>query len=103
MLFISVIYKQLTPWQYVFCRYCESYESYKFELYESELNCPIQQNAAKQVHIRKIEVLLNGSPIDQVEDKQNEDECYICDRKIYTIFFWSPSIGKIEESDIGLS
>jgi PP-loop superfamily ATP-utilizing enzyme len=35
--------------------------------------------------------------------KQNEDECYICDRKIYTIFFWSPAIGKIEESDIGLS
>ena len=29
----------------------------------------------KYVFIRKIEVLLNGSPIDQVEDKQNEDEC----------------------------
>lgn len=29
----------------------------------------------KFVFIRKIEVLLNGTPIDQVEDKQNEDEC----------------------------
>ena len=29
----------------------------------------------KYVFIRKIEVLLNGTPIDQVEDKQNEDEC----------------------------
>ena len=29
----------------------------------------------KHVYIRKIEVLLNGTPIDQVEDKQNEDEC----------------------------
>ena len=29
----------------------------------------------KNVFIRKIEILLNGSPIDQVEDKQNEDEC----------------------------
>ena len=27
------------------------------------------------MYIRKIEVLLNGSPIDQVEDKQNVDEC----------------------------
>ena len=45
-------------------------------LYESELNCQIQPNAAaKKVYIRKIEVLLNGSPIDQVEDKQNADEC----------------------------
>ena len=30
---------------------------------------------AKNVFIRKIDVTLNGSPIDQVEDKQNEDEC----------------------------
>ena len=29
----------------------------------------------KTVYIRKIEVLLNGTPIDQVEDKQNSDEC----------------------------
>ena len=29
----------------------------------------------KYVFIRKIEVLLNGTPIDQVEDKQNADEC----------------------------
>ena len=29
----------------------------------------------KYVFIRKIEVLLNGTPIDQIEDKQNEDEC----------------------------
>ena len=29
----------------------------------------------KFVFIRKIELLLNGSPIDQVEDKQNKDEC----------------------------
>ena len=29
----------------------------------------------KFVFIRKIEVLLNGTPLDQVEDKQNEDEC----------------------------
>ena len=29
----------------------------------------------KYVFIRKIELLLNGSPIDQVEDKQNSDEC----------------------------
>ena len=29
----------------------------------------------KHVYIRRIEVLLNGSPIDQVEDKQNDDEC----------------------------
>ena len=31
--------------------------------------------AVKEVFIRKIEVLLNGTPIDQVEDKQNVDEC----------------------------
>ena len=29
----------------------------------------------KFVFIRKIEVLLNGTPFDQAEDKQNEDEC----------------------------
>ena len=29
----------------------------------------------KFVYLRKIEVLLNGTPIDQVEDKQTEDEC----------------------------
>ena len=34
-----------------------------------------QVSADKFVFVRKIEVLLNGTPIDQVEDKQNEDEC----------------------------
>ena len=29
----------------------------------------------KFVFIRKIELTLNGSPLDQVEDKQNKDEC----------------------------
>ena len=33
------------------------------------------QDEDKFVFIRKIEVLLNGTPLDQVEDKQNEDEC----------------------------
>ena len=43
---------------------------------ESERNFPNELNAEeKKVFIRKIEVLLNGSPIDQVEDKQNADEC----------------------------
>ena len=35
----------------------------------------ISDEDEKYVFIRKIEVLLNGSPIDQVEDKQTEDEC----------------------------
>ena len=43
--------------------------------FESEINYPNQVKAGKKVYIRKIEVLLNGSPIDQVEDKQNADEC----------------------------
>ena len=34
-----------------------------------------QVTGDKTVFIKKIEVLLNGSPIDQVEDKQNIDEC----------------------------
>jgi hypothetical protein len=42
---------------------------------DSELNYPNQFTDSKKVYIRKIEVLLNGSPIDQVEDKQNADEC----------------------------
>ena len=33
------------------------------------------EDEEKFVYIRKIEVLLNGTPIDQIEDKQNEDEC----------------------------
>ena len=33
------------------------------------------KDAEKHVFIRKIEVLLNGTPLDQVEDKENEDEC----------------------------
>ena len=35
--------------------------------------CDVQED--REVFIKKIEVLLNGSPIDQVEDKQNVDEC----------------------------
>lgn len=38
----------------------------------------------KQVFIKKIEVLLNGSPIDQVEDKQNEDECMQAYWRLFT-------------------
>ena len=44
----------------------------------SEMNEDPQQtieDEEKFVYIRKIEVLLNGTPIDQIEDKQNEDEC----------------------------
>ena len=40
--------------------------------------CDVQEELTaedKEVFIKKIEVLLNGSPIDQVEDKQNVDEC----------------------------
>ena len=33
------------------------------------------QDGEKVVFIRRIEVLLNGLPIDQVEDKQTKDEC----------------------------
>ena len=33
------------------------------------------KDPTKYVFIRKIEVMLNGTPLDQVEDKQNEDEC----------------------------
>lgn len=35
----------------------------------------VSNDDEKQVFIRRIEVLLNGSPIDQIEDKQTEDEC----------------------------
>lgn len=35
--------------------------------------------------------------------RENSNQCYICDRKIYTVFFWSPSIGQIEGYDTGLS
>lgn len=35
--------------------------------------------------------------------KENYSQCYICDRKIYTVFFWSPTIGKIEGYDVGLT
>ena len=38
----------------------------------------------KKVFIKKIEVLLNGSPIDQVEDKQNEDECIQAYWRLFT-------------------
>ena len=41
----------------------------------SELDYAPITDEKKFVYIRKIEVLLNGSPIDQVEDKQNIDEC----------------------------
>ena len=44
------------------------------ELSDFELEQPITDEK-KFVFIRKIELLLNGSPIDQVEDKQNKDEC----------------------------
>ena len=40
---------------------------------QSDFNEP--RDSTKEVFIKKIEVLLNGSPIDQVEDKQNLDEC----------------------------
>ena len=29
--------------------------------------------------------------------------CYICDRKLYTVFFWSPEIGSIEADQVGLT
>jgi len=35
--------------------------------------------------------------------KDKCSSCYICDRKIYTVFFWSPTIGRIEGYDTGLS
>ena len=38
----------------------------------------------KTVYIKRIEVLLNGSPIDQVEDKQNEDECIQAYWRLFT-------------------
>ena len=47
--------------------YCESQDSVR--------SFTADPDPDKYVFIRKIEVLLNGSPIDQVEDKQNEDEC----------------------------
>ena len=43
--------------------------------FESSSNYDQIGDPEKFVFIRKIEVLLNGTPIDQVEDKQNEDEC----------------------------
>ena len=52
-----------------------------FENSESDFNepgpsCSLRDDPTeKEVYIRKIEVLLNGSPIDQVEDKQTADEC----------------------------
>ena len=42
--------------------------------FEEETSQAVQDDE-KYVFIRKIEVLLNGSPIDQVEDKQTQDEC----------------------------
>ena len=45
----------------------------------------------KYVYIRKIEVLLNGSPIDQVEDKQNKDECIQAYWRMFT-FNGSPNL-----------
>lgn len=38
----------------------------------------------KFVYIRRIEVLLNGSPLDQVEDKENEDECIQAYWRLFT-------------------
>ena len=35
--------------------------------------------------------------------KESWDQCYICDRKIYSIFFWSPEIGMIEGYDCGMT
>ena len=43
--------------------------------YAGSSGSDLRDDPEKTVYIRKIEVLLNGTPIDQVEDKQNEDEC----------------------------
>ena len=33
----------------------------------------------------------------------SQDECYICDRKIYSLFVWSPEIGIIGDAQINLT
>ncbi len=40
---------------------------------EDESN--VSRAETKTIFIRKIEVTINGTPVDQVEDKQNEEEC----------------------------
>jgi hypothetical protein len=36
---------------------------------------PTPLRAKKQIFIRKVELTINGNPIDMIEDKQTEDEC----------------------------
>lgn len=38
-----------------------------------------------------------------VVHKESWDQCYVCDRKIYSVFFWSPQLGKIEGAELGLT
>ena len=48
------------------------------------------------------EVEIVGSQHWQVH-KESWDQCYVCDRKIYSVFFWSPQLGKIEGAELELS
>jgi hypothetical protein len=50
----------------------------------SMLNEPLKVGATKKVYITNIEVTLNGTPLDQVRDKQNEQECMQAYWRLFT-------------------
>jgi hypothetical protein len=50
----------------------------------SMLNEPLKVGATKKVYITNIEVTLNGTPLDQVLDKQNEQECMQAYWRLFT-------------------
>ena len=52
---------------------------------------PTPITAKKKIFLRKVELTINGTPVDMIEDKQTEDEC------IQGIFFY---IYKILTKDI---
>jgi hypothetical protein len=41
----------------------------------NSINRSLNVSTTKKVYIKNITVTLNGTPLDQVKDKQNEDEC----------------------------
>ena len=49
----------------------------------SSLRNPIK-DATKAIFIKKLELTINGTPIDQIEDKQTEDECIQAYWKMFT-------------------